>query len=657
MVVGLVKVLARISKLDPCEEQRLVSKILLKAWLLSPAVLGASLLAPMTAFAELPVTEVGPTAIAAATEASATAETPLEPIQTELKISEQVSVNPLDTLTLTPPQQLAQVPVNPHAGAGNSRGIETPANSEIPLADLDAAPQGDAANNAEVMQQLNEYGREGRGNKRQAQVTSVSQLSDVQPTDWAFQALQSLVERYGCIAGYPDGTFKGNRALTRFEFAAGVNACLERINELIAASTKDLVTREDLAQLQRLMEEFAAELASLRGRITVLEARAGELEANQFSTTTKLRGEAVFWAGDALGDRATYNVVGQFADKSDDPAEAYFGYRARLNFDTSFTGQDLLRTRLQANSIPDLSAFNVTNTLMSRTGIDGDSNGVFLDTLAYRFPISGGKGLVWVGAKGLALDDIQEVITPFSDDASGSISRFGRFNPTTFQGPSGAGLGLKYAFSHNFRANIGYLADDGFASSASQGNGMFNGNYSAMAQLVFAPKDNLTFALDYNHRYFSNDNINVSGGTGSWGANKPFGQNATTSDNLGVQMNWRVARSFSIGGWFGSTWADQKRGGNNTANIINWAAVLGFPDLLREGDAGGLIVGMPPKVVSHDINGLEDRDTSIHIEGFYRFPFSEYIAVTPGFYVVTNPDHNSNNNTIFVGTLRTTFRF
>ena len=59
------------------------------------------------------------------------------------------------------------------------------------------------------------------------QVTSVTQLSDVQPTDWAFQALQSLVERYGCIAGYPDGTYKGNRAMTRFEFAAGLNACLD----------------------------------------------------------------------------------------------------------------------------------------------------------------------------------------------------------------------------------------------------------------------------------------------------------------------------------------------------------------------------------------------------------------------------------------------
>jgi hypothetical protein len=58
-----------------------------------------------------------------------------------------------------------------------------------------------------------------------AQVNSVSQLSDVQPTDWAFQALQSLVERYGCIAGYSDGTYRGNRATGRYEFTAGLNSC------------------------------------------------------------------------------------------------------------------------------------------------------------------------------------------------------------------------------------------------------------------------------------------------------------------------------------------------------------------------------------------------------------------------------------------------
>ncbi|MHC5833468.1 MAG: iron uptake porin, partial [Nostoc sp.] len=89
----------------------------------------------------------------------------------------------------------------------------------------------------------------------QGQVNSVSQLSDIKPSDWAFQALRSLVERYGCIAGYPDGTYRGNRALSRYEFAAGLNACLNRVNELIAAGTSDLVKKEDLAVLQNLQTE------------------------------------------------------------------------------------------------------------------------------------------------------------------------------------------------------------------------------------------------------------------------------------------------------------------------------------------------------------------------------------------------------------------
>ncbi len=85
-----------------------------------------------------------------------------------------------------------------------------------------------------------------------AQVTSVAQLSDVKPSDWAFQSLQSLVERYGCIAGYPDKTYRGNRSMTRYEFAAGLNACLDRINDLIAASTANLVKKEDLATVRTL---------------------------------------------------------------------------------------------------------------------------------------------------------------------------------------------------------------------------------------------------------------------------------------------------------------------------------------------------------------------------------------------------------------------
>ena len=129
------------------------------------------------------------------------------------------------------------------------------------------------------------YSEEGTASPEsfRGQVTSVSELSDVQPTDWAFQALQSLVERYGCIAGYPDGTYRGNRALTRYEFATGLNACLNRVNELVAAGTTNLVRKEDLITLQRLQQEFSTELASIRGRVDTLEAKTAQLEANQFS--------------------------------------------------------------------------------------------------------------------------------------------------------------------------------------------------------------------------------------------------------------------------------------------------------------------------------------------------------------------------------------
>ena len=98
------------------------------------------------------------------------------------------------------------------------------------------------------------------------QVTSIDQFSDVYPTDWAYQALSNLIERYGCVAGYPNGTYRGNRAMTRFEAAALLNACLDRVTE---------VTDE----LKRLMKEFEKELAILKGRVDGLEARVGELEA------------------------------------------------------------------------------------------------------------------------------------------------------------------------------------------------------------------------------------------------------------------------------------------------------------------------------------------------------------------------------------------
>ncbi|MFN5766453.1 MAG: iron uptake porin, partial [Pseudanabaena sp.] len=224
-------------------------------------------------------------------------------------------------------------------------------------------------------------------------VTSVSQLSDVRPTDWAFTALQSLVERYGCIAGFPDRTFRGKQATSRYEFAAGLNACLDKINEIISAGLADKVSKEDLATLQKLQEEFAAELATLRGRVDALDAKTAKLEAQQFSTTTKLRGEAIFGlatASDGFNEPLTGNS--DFTDRTN----TIFSYRVRLNLDTSFTGKDLLRTRLQASNTPNLNTDGVTpiaSGLGSGNGTrlsfeSGTPNNSFeINRLYYRFPV------------------------------------------------------------------------------------------------------------------------------------------------------------------------------------------------------------------------------------------------------------------------------
>jgi hypothetical protein len=502
-----------------------------------------------------------------------------------------------------------------------------------------------------------------------SQVTSVSQLSDVRPTDWAFQALQSLVERYGCIVGYPDGTYRGNRALTRYEFAAGVNACLDKITQLIG-STGNLVTRDDLAILQRLQEEFAAELATLRGRVDGLEARTTELEANQFSTTTKLAGEAIFAVSDTfVGDGIDF-------DDDQDDTVTNLGYRVRLNFNTSFTGRDLLRTRLQALNVPNYSA--ATGTNMARLAFDGNDNSNFtLDELYYRFPI--GAATAFVGAKGLDLDEIADTVTPFNSTGTGAISRFGVRNPAVFRGPQGAGASLTFNLG-SLRATAGYLAGDSDAPNPADGRGVFNGSFSALGQIGFFSRP-LDLAFTYTRKYSRDGDVNIMGNTGSALANRPFtrqaivqnpqtglpqlgtsDQPATASDNFGVQVNFKPSSRFQIGGWYGYTKAEQLRGGNNDATIQNAALTLALPDFGRRGNLLGFVFGVPPKVTDSDVRRADgsrqkDDDTSYHLEGFYRFQVNDFISVTPGVYVIMNPEHNNGNDDIWVGLLRTTFSF
>ncbi|MEG4800310.1 iron uptake porin [Microcoleus sp. ARI1-B5] len=477
-----------------------------------------------------------------------------------------------------------------------------------------------------------------------SQVTSVSQLSDVRPTDWAFQALQSLVERYGCIAGYPDGTYRGNRALTRYEFAAGVNACLDQVTKLISSSTGTFVTKDDLAILQRLQEEFAAELATLRGRVDGLEARTAELEANQFSTTTKLAGEAIFIGSDTFGDGVGLR---------DDKTATNLGYRVRLNFNTSFTGRDLLRTRLQARNVANYGTATTTGTNMARLAIDGEDGSQFsLDQLWYRFPA--GNATVYFGPKGLRLDDVAELNSPLEASGNGALSRFGRYNPAVFRGPEGAGAAIKYNLGA-VRATVAYLASDGDAPNPANGRGVFDGSFSALGQLNFSLGRAIDIGATYTRKYNRGGDVGIMGGTGSSLANRPFGQSSTASDNFGVQLNIKPSSRFQLGGWYGYTKAHQERGADNDATVQNGALFLALPDFGKPGNLLGFIAGVPPKVTESDVT--RDRNTSYHLEGFYRFQVNDFISVTPGVYVILNPEHNNKNDDIWVGVLRTTFSF
>jgi Carbohydrate-selective porin, OprB family/S-layer homology domain len=491
------------------------------------------------------------------------------------------------------------------------------------------------------------------------QVTSVSQLSDVKPTDWAFQALQSLVERYGCIAGYPDKTYRGNRAMTRYEFAAGLNSCMDRVNDLIAASTADMVKKEDLATLRKLQEQFAAELATLRGRVDGLESKVATLEKQQFSTTSKLQGEVIFALSGALGDtKATANGArGAVVDKN-----TTFSDRARLAFVTSFSGKDTLYTRLNARNVSSTGTSVGTNMGRQSFG-DGGDNTVAVDKVYYRFPL--GKARVTLDATGVEFyNNMENFSGQLGSDGTGALSRFGRFNPIYRYAQGGTALTVNYPLSSSLGLSAGYSAKN--ANDPTDGNGLFNGTNAFIGQVEFKPSKQIGLGFTYVRGYDRTASVlpvtasAVSGGVGSAKSNNPFAGAATSSDNFGIQGFYEFSPSLRLGGWVGYTTANRETAAGGNVNIWNWAATLAFPDLGKKGNLGGLIVGQQPKITSASTGVLAantETSTNFFVEALYRYQLNDKVSVTPGLMMIINPENNSANPTSYVGTIRTTFKF
>lgn len=554
-------------------------------------------------------------------------------------------------------------------------------------------------------------------NSPMAQVTSVSQLSDIKPTDWAFQAVQSLVERYGCIAGYPDGTYRGNRALTRYEFAAGLNTCLDRINELIATATTDLVTKEDLTRIAQLQEQFAVELATLKGRIDVLEANTAELEANQFSTTTKLTG--LVWAnvtgafagddvllestelapparfGGVVARRAARDAVtGRpvVSTRTDDP-NITLSNLVWLNFNTSFTGKDSLVVQLAAGN-GDSPANQFTSAGLYNTfgvpffdqtaGIQGQGNTVVIRELFYQFPIADTLQVV-VGTRinwyryfdNNAFTFILTGANSFDSNSSTLLNSIDR----------GSGGVAIWQPTKQLRLAVGYLGENdeflsnsiapGFNTSSDPNFGLFGGNYTATAEVTFSPSDRLNLRFLYNRARIQQINGVIGGATSDStyqgvaddGVSAIFnpitgevangGLDSSTADVFEFNFDWLIAQSFGIFGRY--TYASTHLNPiDEDINAQAIAAGIALPNLGKEGALFTLSYIIPFSILDgrqYLVSGGGDGGIQYEFEANYFYPLTDNIALVPAFYLIANPNNFSDNPNIYVANLRAQFSF
>ena len=457
------------------------------------------------------------------------------------------------------------------------------------------------------------------------QVSSITQLSDVKPTDWAYQALSNLVDRYGCVAGYPNGTYGGSKAMTRFEAAALLNACLDRVTE---------VTDE----LQRLIKEFDAELTIITARVDGLESKVGQLQATQFSTTTKLKGEANFVLGGVPGYKTTTGA---------NAGNTAFNYDLRINFDTSFTGKDLLRTRLRSGNFSS-QPFGSSSSLLKLDKAEtsqgtGTSSNVWLDRLYYTFPVS--KSVKLTAGALVRNTEMAWIPSAYKSD----ILDFFQLGGTSgvYNKATGQGFGAQYTQpgKQGFLANLNYVAENGSDSST----GVFDsaGKLNTLAQVGYrAPQWGAAVGYRYGTEGSRVRNYNaLGGGSGAL-------VNGQDSNSVAFNAYWQpktsgIVPSISFGyGYNGVTGSGKATGATNSQS---WFTGLQWSDVFVKGNSAGVAYGQP--------SNSENASKASMLEVFYKYRVSDNIAITPAVFYVSDNQGAKNAASNWGGVIQTTFKF
>ncbi len=451
------------------------------------------------------------------------------------------------------------------------------------------------------------------------QVTSISQFSDVRPTDWAYQALGNLVERYGCVAGYPNGTFVGGQAMTRFEAAALLNACLDRVTE---------VTDE----LRKLQAEFATELAVLKGRVDGLDAKVGILEATQFSTTTKLKGEATFVLG---------GVPGLETNDGGNVGNTAFNYDLRLNFDTSFSGKDLLRTRLRAGNFGS-DPFGSSSSLFKLDKAETTDSNVEIDRLYYQFPVS--KSVTLTAGPLVRNTEMAWVPSAYKSEILDFFAVAG--TPGVYNKATGAGVGAQYVGKGGFVAGLNYVAQNGDDSET----GVFDsdGALNFLAQVGYrAPQ----WGVGVGYRYGS-EGTRPRSYNGLLGASGALAD-GQESNAVAVNAYWQPAESGwvpSVSAGYGYNGVSGTVGKTDATDSDSWFVGLQWNDAFVAGNAAGIAVGQAPTA---ETAGVSDATM---LEFFYKFQVTDNISITPALFYVDN-NQRYQDSSKWGGVIQTKFTF
>jgi len=500
--------------------------------------------------------------------------------------------------------------------------------------------------------------------RSQNQVTSVNQFSDVKPTDWAYQALSNLVERYGCVAGYPNGTFKGGQAMTRYEAAALLNACLDRVTE-----TTD--------ELKRLQQEFSKELAVLKGKVDGLESRVGELEAMQFSSTTKLRGKADMILG-GTSYTGNYNKQAIYQSTTPPPQEALtFNYRLTLDLDTSFTGRDLLYTRLRTGNFAN-SAFSGSGyvPLAQLEDANNNQNVLQVDKLWYQFPV-GDNWQFYIGPRienyyMLAVQPTlygngNFILKNFKDRGAPGVYGNSTGSGAGFWWRSNAGSnGARLSWSNSYVARNGDNGNPGAGGIATN-----NGQGKFVSQLAYGSQQwQVSTAYAYTTSAMTMGrgtplgaaSVQPNSNASSWAINafwQPSKSGWIPSISLGYEVSWFGLGNQNNGQPFSN--------GTRTQSMA-WMAGLQWDDAFVEGNVLGFGLG-GPEWVTQTKGGVTPNDGNMAFELWYKYQVTDNISVTPAVFYLSRPfgqQTGTSNRFGGAGTtefgtfgylLKTTFRF